>query len=243
MVHHAAHVAVEAGDHSSLAFVLVRPIFIGIGAVVGHVGTITEDASALVVGVGDDHAPVEEKGAVLVFGDKLEAFIGEQVVRVVNGLGGVAGAEFAHGDDDVGEGFFAFVAPEVVWEMVVGVVLVEVAVELAEALFAGQAGLGRADIAEAPFADESGLVASCLEDFSDGGVFCGEGLGGGIGLAGIAAHAGAAMVLTGHEDAAGGGADGCASVEMGKAKAFGGHAVEMGRGDDFLAVAAEIAVA
>jgi hypothetical protein len=70
-----------------------------------------------------------------------------------------------------------------------------------------------------------------------------ERLGGGIGPAGVAAHAGAAVVLAGHEHAARGRADGGAGVEVGEAQALRGHAVEVGRGDDLLAVAAEIAVA
>ncbi len=46
-----------------------------------------------------------------------------------------------------------------------------------------------------------------------------------------------------HEHAPGGGADGASGVVVGEAHAFGGHAVQVGRLDEALAVGAEVAVA
>jgi hypothetical protein len=77
-------IAVEAGDHRRLAFVLFRPVFVGVGAVVGHMRAIAEAAAALVVRVRDDHGPVEEETACLVLADKLERVIGEEIIRVMN---------------------------------------------------------------------------------------------------------------------------------------------------------------
>ena len=162
LLHHAAHIAVESCDHRRLAFVLLRPVFVRVGTVVGHMGTIPEDLAALVVRVRNDHGPVEEKSCRFVFTDELQRVIGEEIVRVMNRLRGITCAVFTDGHDDVGERFLALIAPEVVGEVIVRVVLAQVAVKVVEALLARQAALRFADIAEAPFADERRFVARLL---------------------------------------------------------------------------------
>ena len=62
---------------------------------------ITEDLAALVVRVRDDHGPVEEEGGGLVFADKFQRVIGEEIIRVMNRLRGITRAVFTDGHDDV----------------------------------------------------------------------------------------------------------------------------------------------
>ena len=59
----------------------------------------------------------------------------------------------------------------------------------------------------------------------------------------VAPHVGVARVLPRHERGPRGGAHGTARVGLGEAHAFGGHAVDVGRGYEGLSVAAEVAVA
>ena len=127
--------------------------------------------------------------------------------------------------------------------MVVGVVLVQVTEELVKTLFRGEPGIGRTDITEPPFADESGAVAGLLQGGGHGEIAGLQGLGCGIALSGIAADAGVAVMETGHEHTARRRADGGPGVEMVEAYPFRGHAVETRRFDDLLPVAAEVAPA
>ena len=62
VIHHSPHITVETCDHRSLTFVLLRPIFVCIGAVVRDMSSIAENAPAFIVGMRDDHAPIEEEG-------------------------------------------------------------------------------------------------------------------------------------------------------------------------------------
>ena len=62
---------------------------------------IAKDLAALVVGVGNDHRPVEKERLCLVVCDELEAFVREQIVRVMNRLRGITGAMLTHWHDDV----------------------------------------------------------------------------------------------------------------------------------------------
>ena len=243
VIEQAADVAVEAGDHGGVALVLGRPIGGGIGAVIGDMRAVFEVAISLVVGVRDDRAPIEEEGAGLMLGDELEGFVGEEIIGIEQTVAGVTAAVVADGGDVVGQGDFGFVAPEELGEVVVGVVLAEVAEEVIEAMVAGQAAFGFADVAEAPFADERGGVAGLLEDAGHGEILGAQGLGERISRAGVAAHAGVAVVLAGHEDAPRRGADRGAGVELGEPQAFARHAIEVRRLDDVLTVATEFAVA
>ena len=118
-------------------------------------------------------------------------------------------------------------------------VAAEEAVELVETVAVG-ADFGL--IAQVPFAEHAGFVAGVFEVAGDGVVF---------GLEAVAFDAGAEgpfeaealLVASGHEAAAGGGADGAVGVAIGEADAFAGEAVDV-RGADVLgAEAADVGVA
>jgi hypothetical protein len=235
-------ITVHAGDHGGVAFVLVGPVQEGVGPVIGDVGAVFEFAGSFVVGVWDDEVPVEEERTVLVIGDERKDLVGEEIIGKETGFGGVTGAVAADGSDEIGQGDALFVVPQEIGEMIVGMTLVEVAEEQIETLFARQSGVGWADVAETPFADERGGIASLLQGLGHREIVGAQGLRLWIGGAGIAANAGAAMMFAGHEDAAGRGTDGGAGIELDEAKAFIRHTIEVRGLDDLLPVTAEFAI-
>ncbi len=92
---------------------------------------------------------------------------------------------------------------------------------------------GGAFFAEIPFAERDGLVVGGHEDLRDGDV------DGAQGHAAVAADVRVAGVFAGEERAARGVANGAARVGLGEAHALRRHAVEVGRFDHRLAVAAQ----
>ena len=132
------------------------------------------------------------------------------------------------------------VAVEIGREVAVGVALAVVAEEVVEAVL--QRAAGGVEHAHAPFAHAGGGVAVILKDLGhrDGAGRQRE-LALGLDLA-IGAHRAVAAVLADHERGAARGADGGAAIALGEARAFLGHAVEVRRLDEFLPVAADVAL-
>ena len=254
----AADVAVEIADHGGVT---------GVGSGVGDVAGLAPVGFGVPVGgefvdggfggmhgdVGFDEGEVEEEGGRFLGFDEGFGFVDHEG-------GGVGLADPVFEFDIAGDGFgmtgdgilveddFLVVAPEVGGVVAVGDGLAVVAEEEVEAFAVGVAGA--ADGAEAPFADGGGLVAGLFEGHGEGEGFFGEGVlafgvAGGVDLfhGAVAADFGVTEVFAGHEDAAGGGADGGAGVVMGEAGAGGGEGVEMGGGDFFLAEGADFAPA
>src|SRR5262249_51867474 len=133
------------------------------------------------------------------------------------------------------------VAPEIIGIVVVGVALAVVAEEEVEAALDRIAdGAGRA---EAPLADGGGGGALLLDQLAEEPLAGGDG-GRALGLdLAVVADPGVPAVHAGHQAAARGGADRRAGVELGEAQPLAGHAVQAGRADLLLAVAAQLAVA
>src|SRR5688572_15074746 len=123
-----------------------------------------------------------------------------------------------------------------------GVMLVEEAEEVIEAVPTRQTRLRLAHIAEAPLADERRFVTSPLKHLRHDHVVRPQRLGERISLAGIAADPGVAMMLTSHEHTAGRGTDCRPRVELGKAYPFARHLINARGLNEFLAVATDLSV-
>ena len=190
-----------------------------------------------------DRAPVQEERAVLVLAHVLERLLREPVVGVNLGVGRVARAGVPDGLDPVRQRHALLVAPQEVGEVVVRVHLVQVAEEIIKTVLPRQAALGRARVAEAPLADQGGRIPGALEHVRDRRVARTQRLRQRVLLAGVAAHAGVAVVQPGHEHAARGRADCSARVEVREAQPLARHAVEVRRPDHLLSVTPELAVA
>ena len=102
------------------------PVIAGVFAVVGD---LHARPACFVVGVGQRDGEIEEEGAVFVAVDERERFVSDEVVAVLDLLRGDAAAEVAVAGDDVLERDAFFVPHKEGRVVVVGVVLVEVAVE------------------------------------------------------------------------------------------------------------------
>lgn len=94
---------------------------------------------------------------------KLQGFFHKQIISELHRLGGVAAAASSTGVTTFGKASFSFVTPEKIGKMIMRMVLVEIAKKLVEALLAGQAGCGGADVAQAPFANERGAITALLQ--------------------------------------------------------------------------------
>ncbi len=186
-------VVIHAGDHGGMAFHGFGPVEVGVGA---EIGDFHAEFAGLVVGVGDGEGEVEEERTGGVFADETECIGREEVMAVVLADGSDAGAGGEGVAQDVGEFDPGFVPPEEGWVMVVGVVLVEIAEEVVEAMSGGQACLGFAHVAQTPLADQAGAIPGLLEDAGHGEVVGAEGLGEGILTSGIATDAGVSEVAS-----------------------------------------------
>ena len=152
--------------------------------------------------MGNDHAPVEEKGTVLVVRDELQRLVGKQVVGVHQGLGRIAAASVPDVRDLVRQRHPPLVGQRKSGKWLCAMRLVQVAEEMVEALPARQPRLGRPDIAEPPLADQRRGVSGVVQDLGHGHILGAERLGKRVLLAGVAADAGMAVMLAGHQHAA-----------------------------------------
>src|SRR5262249_34097332 len=135
---------------------------------------------------------------------------------------------------DVVERDARLVAKEITRVVIVGMDLVEVAIEVIKALPGGHAAAALA--AEAPLADEGGGVAGVLEQPGRGDV-----LGTEV-LLGVAADRAVPGGRAGDRGAARRATRGGAGVERGEAHPPARQAVEVGGADVLLAITAEVAV-
>ncbi len=173
--------------------------------------------------------------------DPGERLVDDPVVGVLDARPGPAGPVRVLLLRDVAQGHALLVPVEERRVVVVGVPLVEVAEERVEAHAARVAG--RAGLAEAPLAEESGRVAGVAEEVSDRPLARAQRLDVDPVPAGVAADAHVAHVAAGHEDGARRRADRRARVEVGEAEALGREAVDARRADELLAVGAHVSVA
>ena len=125
--------------------------------------------------------------------------------------------------------------------MVVRVMLAQIAVEIVKTLLVRHAFV--AGHPQPPLADQARGIAGAAEHFGDGHILVSQHLGPGVLRPRIAADAGVPRVQAGHQHAAGQGADGGPRIELREPQPLGGHAVEVGRLNDLLAIAAQVPVA
>ncbi len=201
---------------------------------------IPQGPGAFVVGVRNHHRPVQKEGAPLVFRHKPQPLLGKQIVRVVDRLLSIATPVLAHRHHDIRERLTGFIAPQVVGKVIVGVMLIQVAVELIEPMLPRQARLRLPDIPQPPLPKQRGPVACRLQDLGHRDILRLQRLRCGIGLARIASHSRAAMMLSGHQHAARRRTNGRSRIKMGEAKALGRHLVQVWCLDHLLAIAAQV---
>ncbi len=227
-----ADVAVHTCDHGSFRLLRLGPVPILVDAEVGHLHT---RLLGLVVSVRDGVGQVEEEGAILAAVHEGQGLVRQHVMAVIDLPAGHALPVRALVGHDVPQGHSLLVAEEEGGVVVVRVALVQVAEEGVEALPGRHAG--GALVAQAPLADEAGGIPRLLELLGDGNILRPQ-----IRLR-VAANEAAAGVQTGHQHAAGGGADGGAGIELGEPDALRRHPVQVRRPNRGMPVAAEIAVA
>ncbi len=163
----------------------------------------------------------------MILSDEIEGLFREQVV----GVFAVLAAAIARQMDDL------LVLPQVVGIIEMGLVLIEMPIEVIEALEIGDPpGTG---IAQAPFAYGRRPVAGLLQVLGHGEV---------IGLepdlvGKIVADSSVAVVEACHEAAPGGCADGRTRIALRESQTLGGHAIHMGRQNPLLAIAPHVGIA
>ena len=227
----AADVAVHAPHHGGEVLLLLRPVLAGKRALVGHLHAVV---AGLVVGVGNRVRQVEEERAFLRAVDERQRLLRKEVVTVLFPLAGDAHAAGVFVGDNVRQRHPLAVSPQERGPVVVGVALVGVPEEVVEPLFPG--GTGGVVVAQAPLADTGGGIAGRLEEFGHGHAIGFEPLA-------LPHRGGVTDVQARHQREPRRGAHGRASVMLREADALGSQAVEAGRLQALLAVAAEVAVA
>lgn len=156
-----AHVTVHSTDHGGLPFVLIAPGLVAVDAVVRNLLAVTSGPSALVVGVGNRQGEVEGKGLISVSLHEVQSFLCDQIVAVVDSLGGIATGvttgSRSHLEDGILQPHLALVAPQKLGIVIVRVALVQIAVEIVETLIQGKAGpCSRQILPQTPLSAESG---------------------------------------------------------------------------------------
>ncbi len=231
-------VPVQAGDHRRVVLRDLGPVTVGVGRVARN-DVVLGGVLRVVREVREGVAEIQEERTLPVLLDEGEGLLREEVVGVEGVLAPAVALHLPHvaDHDDLLEQRDLLVVPEVVRVVEVGLVLVEVAVPVVEALEERDAP--RARVPERPLAHSPGAVARLLQHLRDGEVVrsqpdvVGE----------VVPDAVVAVVHPRHEAAARGGTDGRARVGLGEPQALGGQPIEVRRLDLLLPVGAEITVA
>ena len=61
VIEQASDLCIHAGDHGGVSFTGIGPWTFGVGAIIGHLGTIAQGAGSLVVGVRHDQGEIQKK--------------------------------------------------------------------------------------------------------------------------------------------------------------------------------------
>jgi len=170
----------------------------------------------------------------------------DEIVAIVNSLGGEPANE-ASASSTVAFHYIAqldlgLIPPQELRIVIMCVDLVQVAVEMIEALFVRQPTCRAAHIAQSPFATEGRLVAGFLHHFGNGDVPIAKGLDF-HSSAGVAANERMTRMLAGHQDATRRSTNGGTSIELRELQSLTSHLVQPWRLDLALSVAAQITIA
>ena len=160
---------IHARDHRGLPFIGIGPRPIGVVAVIGHFLAIAQCAASFIVGMRNRHRPKQKERPLSICAHKVDRLACDQIMTVFNFLRRIAtGRVWLRV-----VGYYILqrdslrIAPQKIGIVVVGVRLVEIAVEVVEALIVGQALVAALRIAQPPFAAQRRRVAGLLEHFGN----------------------------------------------------------------------------